>query len=179
MAYLIGSTDGSHLTKGEKMKVFSILKGLIDPRVAIEVAGTVYFMNNPHSKYYSINKATIESGRLCVYYDAVDLPEHLEAESHYVKVKPLPGTVELVIKEYDPSAEELSFVSFYTVCSMYDPDRGCYFRYRKYIAGIEHPRCDNLTCTATDEHLIEEGFCCVEEVDDDGKGSFTVYEKRG
>ena len=176
---MIGSTDGSHLTKGEKMKVFSILKGLIDPRVAIEVAGTVYFMNNPHSKYYSINKATIESGRLCVYYDAVDLPEHLEAESHYVKVKPLPGTVELVIKEYDPSAEELSFVSFYTVCSMYDPDRGCYFRYRKYIAGIEHPRCDNLTCTATDEHLIEEGFCCVEEVDDDGKGSFTVCEKRG
>ncbi len=176
---MIGSADGPHFTKGEKMKVSHILKGLADPGVAIEVIGTVYFRNNPHSKHYSINKVTIESGRLCVYYDTVDLPKHLEAKSHYVKLEPLPGAVELVIKEYDPSAEELSFVSFYTVCSMYAPDRGCYFRYRKYIADIEHPRCDNLTCNVTGEHLIEEGFRCVEEVDDDGKGSFTVYEKRG
>ncbi|MBO4855152.1 hypothetical protein J5500_01950 [Candidatus Saccharibacteria bacterium] len=167
------------------MKSSSILRGLngpsADPSTMIEVYGPIYFHRNPHSNNYSIETVVIEDGRLCVYYDTnVDmLPERLAAAKHnYVKVSPS-RAVQLVIKEHEPVESGSTHVAYYVVCCLNTPARGDYFRFRKYEADLDWPFCENISCNTDDQHLIEKGFVCTEEIDDDGKSSFVVYHKKG
>lgn len=161
------------------MKTSYILGGLNDPATIVEVAGSVYFSKNYHAKYYTIKMVTIEQGRLCVYYTADGLSEKLMVpKDHYIKLKPNLDSVKLVIKEYEPHRHSTSHIVYYLVDSVHTPARGDYFRFRKYEADVDWPASDNATCNVSAAFLVEHGYVCTDELDDDGESVYTIYRRK-
>ena len=166
--------------KGELfMKTSYIISGLQNPSTVIEVAGSVFFDRNHHAKYFEIEEVKIEDGRLCIYYQPKDLPERLSRpKHHYLKLEPSLDVVKLVIKEYEPKENTQTHVTYYLVESLQTPAQGDYFRFRTYEADLDWPFSDNITCNVSGEFLVDHGFSCTVEYDDDKHGTVTVYHRK-
>ncbi|MBQ8156812.1 hypothetical protein IJ102_00205 [Candidatus Saccharibacteria bacterium] len=140
------------------MEVRYHIDGLNAPDTDLDVRGSVYFIGNPYSHYYSLQMVIIEKEQLCLYFGTTEsLPENLHAQQHSIKLRPKAGKVGLVVRSIETRGD-CNDVVYDMVTSEQSANGKHCFRYRRYEAAIERPRHCNLSLNVSDAYLKSQDF---------------------